>query len=118
MSGQSSFQYIVSTRIKTVYVMLCNNQANIQAYFCLITEYRAVSRIAVSNMTLRGCCDDCATLQYLYIVSLNNITLATGIISAHRAPNPLTTNDQHTMTTVTTIQIHKYYHVRYRIPKQ
>jgi hypothetical protein len=35
-----------------------------------------------------------------------------------KAQNIFTTNDQHAMTTVLTTRIHKYYHIRLKIPSK
>jgi hypothetical protein len=57
----------------------------------------------------------CAAL-HMYIVDLfNNITMSTFLLP-HKAHNPLTANDHHTVATVITTHIHKYYHVRPKVP--
>jgi hypothetical protein len=42
--------------------------------------------------------------------------MATVIILSHKAQNPLTANNSHTMATVITTHIHKYYHIGPKIP--
>jgi hypothetical protein len=45
--------------------------------------------------------------------------MATVVILSDEAQNPLTPNDHHTMATVNNnTHIHKYYHIRPKIPEQ
>jgi hypothetical protein len=48
--------------------------------------------------------------KYLF----NSINLA-AVILFHKAQNSLIANDHHTVTTVITTQIHKYYHIMPKI---